>query len=56
MLRNLKWCVPLSDNDKGVIGFLTFLIIVTSLALLFVLYKIFLLRRKQSVIKSIISD
>ncbi|KAG1928384.1 receptor-type tyrosine-protein phosphatase C [Pimephales promelas] len=36
-----------SYNDKGVIGFLTFLIIVTSLALLFVLYKIFLLRRKQ---------
>ncbi|XP_077082764.1 receptor-type tyrosine-protein phosphatase C isoform X3 [Siphateles boraxobius] len=34
-------------NDKGVIGFLTFLIIVTSLALLFVLYKIFLLKRKR---------
>ncbi|XP_048019613.1 receptor-type tyrosine-protein phosphatase C isoform X4 [Megalobrama amblycephala] len=35
-------------NDKGVIGFLAFLIIMTSLALLFVLYKIFLLKRKRN--------
>uniref|UniRef100_A0A672KF07 Receptor-type tyrosine-protein phosphatase C n=1 Tax=Sinocyclocheilus grahami TaxID=75366 RepID=A0A672KF07_SINGR len=38
----------LSDNDKAVIGFLVFLILVTSLALLFVLYKMFLLKRKRS--------
>lgn len=37
-----------SYNDKAVIGFLAFLIIVTSLALLFVLYKIFLLKRKRN--------
>uniref|UniRef100_A0A671MKQ9 Receptor-type tyrosine-protein phosphatase C n=2 Tax=Sinocyclocheilus anshuiensis TaxID=1608454 RepID=A0A671MKQ9_9TELE len=35
-------------NDKAVIGFLVFLILVTSLALLFVLYKMFLLKRKRS--------
>lgn len=37
-----------SDNDKAVIGFLVFLIILTSLALLFVLYKIYILQRKKS--------
>ncbi|XP_016382460.1 receptor-type tyrosine-protein phosphatase C [Sinocyclocheilus rhinocerous] len=37
-----------SYNDKAVIGFLAFLILVTSLALLFVLYKIFLLKRKRN--------
>uniref|UniRef100_A0A673IQG7 Receptor-type tyrosine-protein phosphatase C n=1 Tax=Sinocyclocheilus rhinocerous TaxID=307959 RepID=A0A673IQG7_9TELE len=36
------------NNDKAVIGFLAFLILVTSLALLFVLYKIFLLKRKRN--------
>uniref|UniRef100_A0A8C5I4C4 Receptor-type tyrosine-protein phosphatase C n=1 Tax=Gouania willdenowi TaxID=441366 RepID=A0A8C5I4C4_GOUWI len=35
-------------NDKAVIGFLVFLIIITSLALLFVVYKIYLLRRRRS--------
>uniref|UniRef100_A0A7N6C2F5 Receptor-type tyrosine-protein phosphatase C n=1 Tax=Anabas testudineus TaxID=64144 RepID=A0A7N6C2F5_ANATE len=35
-------------NDKAVIGFLVFLIICTSLALLFVLYKIFILKRRKS--------
>ncbi|XP_073793939.1 receptor-type tyrosine-protein phosphatase C isoform X10 [Danio rerio] len=34
-------------NDTAVIGFLAFLIVVTSIALLFVLYKIFLLKRKR---------
>ncbi|XP_051549220.1 receptor-type tyrosine-protein phosphatase C-like isoform X8 [Myxocyprinus asiaticus] len=34
-------------NDKAVIGFLVFLIIVTLVALLFVLYKIVLLKRKR---------
>uniref|UniRef100_A0A8C7J2R4 protein-tyrosine-phosphatase n=1 Tax=Oncorhynchus kisutch TaxID=8019 RepID=A0A8C7J2R4_ONCKI len=37
-----------SDNDKAVIGFLVFLIILTSLALIFVLYKIYILQRKKS--------
>uniref|UniRef100_A0A8C2JR75 Receptor-type tyrosine-protein phosphatase C n=1 Tax=Cyprinus carpio TaxID=7962 RepID=A0A8C2JR75_CYPCA len=37
------------NNDKALIGFLVFLILVTSLALLFVLYKLFLLKRKRSV-------
>uniref|UniRef100_A0A672PKK0 Receptor-type tyrosine-protein phosphatase C n=1 Tax=Sinocyclocheilus grahami TaxID=75366 RepID=A0A672PKK0_SINGR len=45
----IYFCSSLSDNDKAVIGFLAFLILVTSLALLFVLYKIFLLNRKRSV-------
>ncbi|XP_072516603.1 receptor-type tyrosine-protein phosphatase C isoform X4 [Salminus brasiliensis] len=35
-------------NDKAVLGFLGFLIIITSIALLFVLYKIYLLKRKNS--------
>ncbi|XP_047666048.1 receptor-type tyrosine-protein phosphatase C isoform X12 [Tachysurus fulvidraco] len=35
-------------NDKAVLGFLSFLIIVTSIALLFVLYKIYLLKREKS--------
>ncbi|XP_073793947.1 receptor-type tyrosine-protein phosphatase C isoform X17 [Danio rerio] len=35
-------------NDTAVIGFLAFLIVVTSIALLFVLYKIFLLKRKRT--------
>uniref|UniRef100_A0A8C1QDV7 Receptor-type tyrosine-protein phosphatase C n=1 Tax=Cyprinus carpio TaxID=7962 RepID=A0A8C1QDV7_CYPCA len=35
-------------NDKALIGFLVFLILVTSLALLFVLYKLFLLKRKRT--------
>ncbi|XP_045061690.1 receptor-type tyrosine-protein phosphatase C [Coregonus clupeaformis] len=35
-------------NDKAVIGFLVFLIVLTSLALLFVLYKIYVLQRKKS--------
>uniref|UniRef100_A0A8C8FXH0 Receptor-type tyrosine-protein phosphatase C n=1 Tax=Oncorhynchus tshawytscha TaxID=74940 RepID=A0A8C8FXH0_ONCTS len=36
-----------SDNDKAVIGFLVFLIILTSLALIFVLYKIYILQRDE---------
>ncbi|XP_053538987.1 receptor-type tyrosine-protein phosphatase C isoform X42 [Ictalurus punctatus] len=35
-------------NDKAVIGFLAFLIVLTSVALLFVLYKIYLLKREKS--------
>ncbi|CAM4655754.1 unnamed protein product [Leuciscus chuanchicus] len=35
-------------DDKAVIGFLTFLIVLTSIALLFVLFKIYLLKRKQN--------
>ncbi|XP_069050240.1 receptor-type tyrosine-protein phosphatase C isoform X3 [Lepisosteus oculatus] len=35
-------------NDKALIGFLAFLIIVTSVALLFVLYKIYLLQKRNS--------
>ncbi|XP_041646952.1 receptor-type tyrosine-protein phosphatase C isoform X2 [Cheilinus undulatus] len=35
-------------NDKAVIGFLIFLIILTSVALLLVVYKIFILKRRQS--------
>ncbi|RXN34998.1 receptor-type tyrosine- phosphatase C-like protein [Labeo rohita] len=37
-----------SYNDKAVVGFLAFLIIVTSVALLFVLFKIYLLKRKRT--------
>uniref|UniRef100_A0A673IQH8 Receptor-type tyrosine-protein phosphatase C n=1 Tax=Sinocyclocheilus rhinocerous TaxID=307959 RepID=A0A673IQH8_9TELE len=50
----IYFCSNLSDNDKAVIGFLAFLILVTSLALLFVLYKIFLLKRKRSVYEEIL--
>ncbi|XP_069377840.1 receptor-type tyrosine-protein phosphatase C-like isoform X2 [Paralichthys olivaceus] len=35
-------------NDKAVIGFLVFLIIFTSVALLLVIYKIFILKRRKS--------
>ncbi|XP_030582812.1 receptor-type tyrosine-protein phosphatase C isoform X2 [Archocentrus centrarchus] len=35
-------------NDKAVIGFLVFLIIITALALLFVVYKIYILKRRKS--------
>ncbi|XP_063357384.1 receptor-type tyrosine-protein phosphatase C isoform X2 [Pelmatolapia mariae] len=35
-------------NDKAVIGFLVFLIILTSVALLFVIYKIYILKRRKS--------
>uniref|UniRef100_A0A8C2A7U9 protein-tyrosine-phosphatase n=1 Tax=Cyprinus carpio TaxID=7962 RepID=A0A8C2A7U9_CYPCA len=38
----------ISYNDKAVIGFLTFLIVVTTIALLFVLFKIYLLKRKRT--------
>ncbi|KAK5869676.1 hypothetical protein PBY51_024378 [Eleginops maclovinus] len=37
-----------SYNDKAVIGFLVFLIILTSVALLLVVYKIYVLKRRQS--------
>ncbi|KAL3047206.1 hypothetical protein OYC64_021430 [Pagothenia borchgrevinki] len=40
--------VTTSYNDKAVIGFLVFLIILTSVALLLVVYKIYVLRRRQS--------
>uniref|UniRef100_A0AAX7TF50 Receptor-type tyrosine-protein phosphatase C n=1 Tax=Astatotilapia calliptera TaxID=8154 RepID=A0AAX7TF50_ASTCA len=36
-----------TDNDKAVIGFLVFLIILTSVALLFVIYKIYILKRRH---------
>ncbi|KAK9519535.1 hypothetical protein VZT92_022260 [Zoarces viviparus] len=37
-----------SYNDKAVIGFLVFLIILTSVALLLVVYKIYILKRRKS--------
>uniref|UniRef100_A0A3B3D416 Receptor-type tyrosine-protein phosphatase C n=1 Tax=Oryzias melastigma TaxID=30732 RepID=A0A3B3D416_ORYME len=40
--------VNTSYNDKAVIGFLVFLIIITSVALLLVVYKIYVLKRKNS--------
>ncbi|XP_051766763.1 receptor-type tyrosine-protein phosphatase C [Ctenopharyngodon idella] len=40
--------VPTKYNDKAVIGFLAFLIVLTSIALLFVLFKIYLLKRKHN--------
>lgn len=39
---------PFADNDKGVIGFLSVLIILTSVALLFVFYKLYVLKRQKS--------
>ncbi|XP_065811804.1 receptor-type tyrosine-protein phosphatase C isoform X2 [Labrus bergylta] len=46
---NLKHEVVTTQyNDKAVIGFLIFLIILTSVALLLVVYKIFILKRRQS--------
>ncbi|XP_016117731.1 receptor-type tyrosine-protein phosphatase C-like, partial [Sinocyclocheilus grahami] len=44
----LKHKATTKYNDKAVIGFLAFLIIVTSVALLFVLFKIYLLKRKRT--------
>ncbi|XP_067272158.1 receptor-type tyrosine-protein phosphatase C isoform X3 [Pseudorasbora parva] len=38
-----------SYNDKAVIGFLAFLIFITSIALCFVLFKIYLLKKKRNV-------
>ncbi|KAM9358392.1 receptor-type tyrosine-protein phosphatase C [Symphorus nematophorus] len=40
--------IKTSYNDKALIGFLVFLIIITSLALLFVIYKIYILKRRKS--------
>ncbi|XP_068563645.1 receptor-type tyrosine-protein phosphatase C isoform X2 [Cebidichthys violaceus] len=40
--------VTTSYNDKAVIGFLVFLIILTSVALLLVVYKIYILKRRKS--------
>ncbi|XP_017269055.1 receptor-type tyrosine-protein phosphatase C isoform X2 [Kryptolebias marmoratus] len=40
--------IKTSYNDKALIGFLAFLIILTSLALLLVLYKIYVLKRRKS--------
>ncbi|XP_067452631.1 receptor-type tyrosine-protein phosphatase C [Thunnus thynnus] len=40
--------VDTSYNDKALIGFLVFLIILTSVALLVVVYKIFILKRRKS--------
>uniref|UniRef100_A0A8C1ZUE5 Receptor-type tyrosine-protein phosphatase C n=1 Tax=Cyprinus carpio TaxID=7962 RepID=A0A8C1ZUE5_CYPCA len=40
-------------NHNAVVGFLVFLIVVTSVALLFVLFKIYLLKRKRSSIQCI---
>uniref|UniRef100_A0A672PIH8 Receptor-type tyrosine-protein phosphatase C n=1 Tax=Sinocyclocheilus grahami TaxID=75366 RepID=A0A672PIH8_SINGR len=53
-ISTVKTYQSTSYNDKAVIGFLAFLILVTSLALLFVLYKIFLLNRKRSVYEEIL--
>uniref|UniRef100_A0A8C5I1H0 protein-tyrosine-phosphatase n=1 Tax=Gouania willdenowi TaxID=441366 RepID=A0A8C5I1H0_GOUWI len=39
---SITFVCSFTDNDKAVIGFLVFLIIITSLALLFVVYKIYL--------------
>ncbi|RXM28335.1 Receptor-type tyrosine-protein phosphatase C [Acipenser ruthenus] len=40
--------VSVPHNDKALIGFLAFLIVLTSLALAFVVYKIYLLQKKNS--------
>uniref|UniRef100_W5LE63 protein-tyrosine-phosphatase n=1 Tax=Astyanax mexicanus TaxID=7994 RepID=W5LE63_ASTMX len=40
-----KFICCISDNSGAVLGFLGFLIVVTSIALMFVLYKIYLLKR-----------
>ena len=47
-MTKLLLCLPLLDNDKALVGFLSFLIILTAMALLFVLYKIYLLQHKKS--------
>ncbi|KAF4083494.1 hypothetical protein AMELA_G00142050 [Ameiurus melas] len=44
----IEWDHFTKYNDKAVIGFLAFLIVLTSVALLFVLYKIYLLKREKS--------
>ncbi|XP_031641385.1 receptor-type tyrosine-protein phosphatase C isoform X1 [Oncorhynchus kisutch] len=46
--KPIKKHITTRYNDKAVIGFLVFLIILTSLALIFVLYKIYILQRKKS--------
>uniref|UniRef100_A0A3B1J2R6 protein-tyrosine-phosphatase n=1 Tax=Astyanax mexicanus TaxID=7994 RepID=A0A3B1J2R6_ASTMX len=43
-----KFICCISDNSGAVLGFLGFLIVVTSIALMFVLYKIYLLKRDKS--------
>uniref|UniRef100_A0A8C2GI05 Receptor-type tyrosine-protein phosphatase C n=1 Tax=Cyprinus carpio TaxID=7962 RepID=A0A8C2GI05_CYPCA len=50
-LMSLSICHSLKpkNNHNAVVGFLVFLIVVTSVALLFVLFKIYLLKRKRSV-------
>uniref|UniRef100_A0A6Q2Y466 Receptor-type tyrosine-protein phosphatase C n=1 Tax=Esox lucius TaxID=8010 RepID=A0A6Q2Y466_ESOLU len=48
--RKKPCCQKKNHNDNALIGFLVFLIILTSLALLFVLYKIYILRRKSTLI------
>uniref|UniRef100_A0AAQ5Z508 Receptor-type tyrosine-protein phosphatase C n=1 Tax=Amphiprion ocellaris TaxID=80972 RepID=A0AAQ5Z508_AMPOC len=40
-------CIILFYNDKALIGFLVFLIILTSVALLWVVYKIYILKRRN---------
>ncbi|KAJ3598796.1 hypothetical protein NHX12_032760 [Muraenolepis orangiensis] len=40
--------VYIANNDKALIGFLVFLILLTSVALAFVLYKIYILHRRKS--------
>ncbi|XP_073699997.1 receptor-type tyrosine-protein phosphatase C isoform X2 [Garra rufa] len=47
-LTVIRQTITTNYNDKAVVGFLAFLIIVTSIALLFVLFKIYLLKRKRT--------
>ncbi|XP_056615791.1 receptor-type tyrosine-protein phosphatase C-like [Triplophysa dalaica] len=46
--KSTKYSLFFQITTKAVIGFLAFLIILTSIALLFVLYKIFILKRKRN--------
>ncbi|XP_048457839.1 receptor-type tyrosine-protein phosphatase C isoform X2 [Rhincodon typus] len=46
--KSAVYTITTKYNDKALIGFLVFLIIATSLALAFVLYKIYILQRKSS--------
>ncbi|CAL8252585.1 unnamed protein product [Merluccius merluccius] len=54
-LKNLSYscgcalkATDIRNNDKALIGFLVFLILITSVALAMVLYKIFILQRNKS--------
>ncbi|KAI3368598.1 hypothetical protein L3Q82_025600 [Scortum barcoo] len=46
--QEVKQETEIGNNDKALIGFLVFLIILTSVALILVLYKIYILKRRRS--------